>query len=193
MNHYEILAIITSTLADTEVPSAITKVEETLKKYECTLHYSQNLERRKLAYPIAHQQYGSYVLIEFDCDPGHIGKLENDFRLTPELLRHVIVRRSSVGKPRAFFKEAELSFGAEKRPVRKETKAVSLDEALQTVEQETKEAQKSPTPVQETAAQPLREELVATQPSKDSKPPLTDEDLEKQLNDKLAEILRDGI
>ncbi len=195
MNHYEILAIITSTLADTEVPAAITKIEETLKKHECILHYSQNLERRKLAYEIAHQQYGSYVFMEFDCEPGHIGKLEHDFRLTPELLRHVIVKRASVGKPRPLFKETEVPL-MEKRPLRKETKTVSLDEALQTVEQETKEAQKTPPSVQENTPQPLREDLITTQPttsSYDVKQPLSDEDLEKQLNDKLAEILRDGI
>ncbi|MBI4272483.1 30S ribosomal protein S6 [Candidatus Uhrbacteria bacterium] len=193
MNHYEVLAIITSTLADTEVPSAIVKIEETLKKHECTIHYSQNLERRKLAYPIAHQQYGSYALIEFDCAPEHIGSLEHDFRLAPELLRHVIVKRSEVGKPRPLFKEVEASF-TEKRPARKEIKTVSLDEALQTVEQETKEAQKNPAHAQESSVQPLREDLMAAQPgSPDISQPLSDEDLEKQLNDKLAEILKDGI
>lgn len=200
MNHYEILAIITHTVADTDVPAAIVRIEETLKKHGCAIHYSQNLERRRLAYPIDHQQYGSYILIEFDCASEYVGKLEHDFQLTSELLRHVIVRRSHIGKPRPLFKEMETPLMRDKRALRKEIKTVTLDEALQTVEQETQEAQKIQSALEETSGQTLREKEPLSKENSgaggiqpETKPALSDEDLEKKLNEKLAEILRDGI
>ncbi len=198
MNHYEILAIITGALADTEVPSAITKIEEALKKYECSIHYTQNLERRRLAYPIKRQQYGSYALIEFDCAPDMIKKIEHELGLTSELLRHTIVRRLSVGKPRPIFKDADGPLMSERRPVRREIKTKTLDEALQTVERETQSVKESSLPNQQ-PPQLLREETAETQKQPhtaaqpDAKVALSDEDLEKQLNDKLEEILKDEI
>jgi|GEM_PF-380629 len=99
MNHYEFLGILNGTFADTEVGSLVSQIEETIKKHAETIHYTQNLGRRKLAYPIKHQGHGTYVLIEFDAPGEAIKKLDRLFRLTNELLRHCIVRRKTIGKP----------------------------------------------------------------------------------------------
>ncbi len=99
MNHYEFFGILNGTYADTEVGALVSLLEETIKKHTETIHYVQNLGRRKLAYPIKHQGHGTYVLIEFDADGEAIKKLDRLFRLTNELLRHCIVRRKTVGNP----------------------------------------------------------------------------------------------
>lgn len=99
MNHYEFFGILSGTYADTEVGALVSQLEETIKKHTETIHYVQNLGRRKLAYPIKHQGHGTYVLIEFDADGEAIKKLDRLFRLTSELLRHCIVRRKTVGNP----------------------------------------------------------------------------------------------
>ncbi|MDP2631091.1 MAG: 30S ribosomal protein S6, partial [Candidatus Uhrbacteria bacterium] len=113
MNHYEFLGILNGTYADTEVGALVSQVEETIKKHAETIHYVQNLGRRKLAYPIKHQGHGTYVLIEFDADGEAIKKLDRLFRLTNELLRHCIVRRKTVGKPMPLERREE-----ESRPTR---------------------------------------------------------------------------
>ena len=99
MNHYEFLGILNGTYADSEVGALISQLEEVIKKHTETIHYVQNLGRRKLAYPIKHQGHGTYVLIEFDAPGEAVKKLDRVFRLTNELLRHCIVRRKTVGAP----------------------------------------------------------------------------------------------
>ncbi len=113
MNHYEFLGILSGSYADTEVGALVSQIEETIKKHTETIHYVQNLGRRKLAYPIKHQGHGTYVLIEFDAAGDTIKKLDRLFRLTNELLRHCIVRRKTVGKPLPLERREE-----ESRPTR---------------------------------------------------------------------------
>lgn len=113
MNHYEFLGILSGAYADTEVGALVSQIEETIKKHTETIHYVQNLGRRKLAYPIKHQGHGTYVLIEFDAAGDTIKKLDRLFRLTNELLRHCIVRRKTVGKPLPLERREE-----ESRPAR---------------------------------------------------------------------------
>lgn len=100
MNHYELLAIISGKYAESEVSDILHATEEIVKKHASAFHYSQNLERKKLAYPILHHSYGTYILMEFDCNPKTIKALEDEIRHTHELIRSTIVRREKVGTPK---------------------------------------------------------------------------------------------
>lgn len=100
MNHYEILAIISGKYAETELEALITKFTDLITKHKGTIHYTQNVGRRKLAYPIKHLAYGYYFLTEFDADATDVAKLNRDLTLSSELLRHLITRRDTVGTPR---------------------------------------------------------------------------------------------
>ncbi|MBI2484406.1 30S ribosomal protein S6 [Candidatus Uhrbacteria bacterium] len=210
MNHYEILAIASGRFADTEINGVIGKIEELLKKYECALHYTQNLERRKLAYPIKHQAYGTYVFAEFDCSVSKMSALDRELRLTPELLRHMIVKRDTVGVPRPLFKDVIIE---ERRAPRRQQKEKTLEQALETVEKETAAARSSAvvsqtdvagaadkskkTPrdtgsVQDKIVAPLSDES-NNEKKQTEKIAKIDEDLEKELDKKLEEILREGV
>ncbi|MBI4250292.1 30S ribosomal protein S6 [Candidatus Uhrbacteria bacterium] len=199
MNHYEILAIASGRFADTEVGGVIGKIEEILKKYGCTLHYTQNLERRKLAYPIKHQAYGTYVLIEFDSSVSKVSALDRELRLTPELLRHIIIKRDAVGTPRPLFKDTAIE---ERRVPRRQQKEKTLEQALETVEKETEAASLEPakTPTlpssrheQENEAAPSKTTAEKPEEKQAEKLAKSDEDLEKELDKKLEEILREGV
>jgi len=199
MNHYEILAIVSGRFADTEIGGIIGKIEEILKKYECTLHYTQNLERRKLAYPIKHQAYGAYVLIEFDCSVSKVSALDRELRLTPELLRHIIVKRDAVGTPRPLFKDVAIE---ERRAPRRQQKEKTLEQALETVEKETEAASLEPAKAptlpsarleQDGEAAPSKTATEKPEEKKVEKLAKSDEDLEKELDKKLEEILREGV
>ncbi len=119
MNHYELLAIISGKYAEPEAATLLHTLEETVKKYATVFHYSQNLERKKLAYPIAHHSYGTYVLIEFDCDAGILKSIDTEMRHTNEIIRYQIVRKEKIGAPK------------EKEPERKEQK-ISASPAVPT-------------------------------------------------------------
>lgn len=97
MNHYECLSIVSGKCADTEIESVVQLLEQSVQKHALKIHYIQRLERRKLAYPIDHVMYGTYVLFEFDAEPPNITKIDRFLRLTNEILRHIIVKRESVG------------------------------------------------------------------------------------------------
>ena len=98
-NHYELLAIVDGRIADTELDGFRTTLEETLKKHVSQIHYTHNLGRRKLAYPIKHEGHGIYLLCEFDAEGDAIKKLERALSLTTEILRHCIERRKTIGAP----------------------------------------------------------------------------------------------
>lgn len=102
MNHYELLAIVSGRYADTEIESAFAKVEELLKKTSAQLHYRQNLDRKRLAYPIKSQVYGYYFLVEFDAEAPQLKKIDRELGLSQDILRHSIIRKKAVGKPKIF-------------------------------------------------------------------------------------------
>lgn len=105
MNHYELLAILNGKFSDAENLAPTKILEETVAKHGGVIHYTQNLERRKLAFPIKHQVYGTYILIEFDCEGKSVVPLNHELRLSKDLLRHTIVRRKTVGKPKVLLQE----------------------------------------------------------------------------------------
>lgn len=108
MNHYELLAIVSGRYADTEIESAFEKVEELLKKTSAQLHYRQNLDRKRLAYPIKGQVYGYYFLVEFDAEASQLKKIDRELGLSQDILRHSILRKKTVGKPKIFDSRSSL-------------------------------------------------------------------------------------
>ena len=48
--------------------------------------------RRRLAYPIADQREGHYVLMRFALDPPHLPELERMMRLDSRIIRRLLVR-----------------------------------------------------------------------------------------------------
>lgn len=186
-NHYELLALVDGRIADTELEGFRASLEETLKKHVSPIHYMHNLGRRKLAYPIKHQGYGTYLLCEFDAEGETIKKLERALSLTTELLRHCIERRKIVGAP------IELERREEERRIRAPRR--SQDEALL-----------GKTPLNEGVSTPLlaRTEstpppsvrdvpVVEEQPSPDEESPkkkdgkVSYEELDKKLNELLSD------
>ncbi|MBC7869852.1 MAG: 30S ribosomal protein S6 [Chitinophagaceae bacterium] len=48
--------------------------------------------RRKMAYEIDKQREGYYVLMLADIDAANLGELERNLRLSPTVLRHLLIR-----------------------------------------------------------------------------------------------------
>ncbi len=48
--------------------------------------------QRRLAYPIADQLEGHYVLMRFELDPPHLPELERMMRLDSRIIRRLLVR-----------------------------------------------------------------------------------------------------
>lgn len=92
MQHYELMMIVKNDIADADVDGIAGRTHELITKAAGTVGKTQNLGRRKLAYPIKRETQGSYVTVAFDAEQKQIAELERQFRLMPELVRHHILQ-----------------------------------------------------------------------------------------------------
>lgn len=100
---YEILYIIPSRFSDTEVDGVAKKIEEGLLKAGASVEKTENLGKIKLTYPIKKERHGTYILTYINVDGEKMQKIDQDLRLSDDVLRHTIVKREE-GIPTAAFK-----------------------------------------------------------------------------------------
>ena len=90
---YEGLFILRSdaAAAQEQVDRSVQQIRDTITKHGGQVTEQQLWGRRKLAYPIAKQREGVYVLAHFTAEPKAIPPLEQTLRLNETLLRSLIV------------------------------------------------------------------------------------------------------
>lgn len=184
MNHYECLSIISGKYAETEVGPIIASLEASIKKYTSVVHYVQNLERRKLAYPINHHSYGYYILTEFDGEGGTLSKIDRALKLNNDIIRHIIVKRKTVGKPKDLDRVREREV---EKPSAAHKQAISELDSLVPLNLNEEPSQEAPVVVmvhtkEEEALSP---ELI-DESSKKKQSKVSYEDLDKKLNEILG-------
>jgi small subunit ribosomal protein S6 len=86
-NRYETVFILTPVLSEDQTKEAVSKFKDLLKKGHGKVHHEENWGMRKLAYPIQKKSTGFYHLIEFECDPSLILKLETEYRRDERVIR----------------------------------------------------------------------------------------------------------
>lgn len=98
INHYELLYIVSANYAEDELGLVKDKVKELIVKAGGEIKAEDNLGKKKLAYPIKKATQGGYLLYEFDLEGGALKKLNNDLKLSNEVLRHLITKKSAAAK-----------------------------------------------------------------------------------------------
>lgn len=93
MNHYEIMYIIPLKMGSDETTNIQEKVRTMLQSEEAKITSELEMGKRKLAYPIKHIRHGSYVVVECDLEPTKVQKINDWFRMSPEILRVQIVAK----------------------------------------------------------------------------------------------------
>ena len=93
MRDYEVLYIVRADLDDEKVQDAVKRVNTLIERSGGTVERTNLWGKRKLAYEVKHQKEGSYVLQDFQFDPGRVPELESALKITEEVLRHLIVRK----------------------------------------------------------------------------------------------------
>lgn len=93
MRRYELVVVLSPQVADEAVTEAVDQLVRRpveSRGGECA---EVNLwGRRKLAYPIAQQIEGNYVLTQLKMDPGQTKELERSLQISEDVLRHLLVR-----------------------------------------------------------------------------------------------------
>jgi len=93
VNHYELLYLLPATYTEDELNPIKEEVLGYIKKYEGQITFEDNFGKKKLAYPVAKNHQGYYLISEFDLDGAKLKDLEKDIKLTNEVLRHMIVKK----------------------------------------------------------------------------------------------------
>lgn len=106
---YEIMYIIPSKFSDSEIDGIIERVATMLEKSGAKIQESQNLGKLKLAYPIKKIRHGTYVLLYVDGEELDLKKIDQDFRLSDDVLRHMVIKRPD-GLPSAKFRFRPTSY-----------------------------------------------------------------------------------
>lgn len=93
MRDYELIVIVSSEIADDDVPDAIDRlIRVPVEAQGGEVQDVNQWGRRKLAYPIQKQLEGNYVLTQLKLDPQKTKELEQRLTISEELLRHLLIR-----------------------------------------------------------------------------------------------------
>jgi len=118
---YELLYIIPSPFSEKDLPEISKKVEKIIIDLKGKITERKELGNKKLAYPIKQIYKGFYFLINFEIDTDNLPKLNGKLRLTPEILRHMIVK-AIIPKPKK-----------EKKPKSKEVPKIESFEDIKNI------------------------------------------------------------
>ncbi|MGE5592325.1 MAG: 30S ribosomal protein S6 [Betaproteobacteria bacterium] len=93
MRDYEAMFILKPDLEEEAVNATVTKFQDLVTGGGGTVSNVDRWGKRRLAYEIAGYTEGIYVVMEFSAEAGVARELERVFRITDEVIRHLIVRK----------------------------------------------------------------------------------------------------
>ena len=91
MRYYEAIYIANPNLEDEGLSKLVGVTKALLKKRSGELLYEEVMGKKRLAYPVEKQRYGTYVLLQFKSEGAGNAQLNRDFELNDEILAHMIV------------------------------------------------------------------------------------------------------
>jgi len=95
MREYEIVYLIADSVAEDKISVIIKKVEKFITGMDGKVLKEDNLGRRRLAYTVKKNEFATYIVLNIQLEGKKIRELENDLKLTPEVIRHLIVLKKA--------------------------------------------------------------------------------------------------
>lgn len=89
--HYELLYLISNKFSEDEVKPIVEKVNSLILSNQGKITLTEDLGKKKLAFPIKGFRYGYYNLVEFDLAGENLIKVDRALRLMNEILRQQII------------------------------------------------------------------------------------------------------
>jgi small subunit ribosomal protein S6 len=90
-NQYEIAVLYHPDL-EIDLEKATSKVEKILADNKAKIVNTDNWGKRKLAYPIAKQDFAVYVFYTVEIPAANVAKIEQTFNITDEVIRFLITK-----------------------------------------------------------------------------------------------------
>ena len=95
MNNYEIVYIIHPALQEGRLSDIKNKIHDKIASFKGKVLYDDNWGKKKLAYAIDKQKYGTYLFCQFLLEGKDIKEINIDCELNSNILRHLITRIES--------------------------------------------------------------------------------------------------
>ncbi len=99
---YELLYIVPSRFADTEVATVQKQIDSLIEAAGGKVVKEHNLGKIRLAYPIKTVRHGTYILTYFTAEPSVAVTLDAQLRLTDEVLRHTLLKAVKGAETRTY-------------------------------------------------------------------------------------------
>ncbi len=91
LREYELTVVFTPETSEEKLNASIESISRYVTDREGAISDVQRWGKRKLAYPIKHSVEGFYILFQFKMKPSDGRQLENNLRISEEVLRHLLI------------------------------------------------------------------------------------------------------
>lgn len=85
------MLVLSGKLKDTDVPTVVTEIKQTLAKHNAVVIDEAIWGRLKFSYEIAHEKTGVYELMHIDLDPTKTQALSAELRVVDHVLRLLLI------------------------------------------------------------------------------------------------------
>ena len=95
MNHYETVYVVHPAIQEGRLNDIVTKFHNKLVKLKGEVLYIENWGKKKLAYAIDKQKYGTYILCQYAIGGESVKEVSQELELNPNILRYLITKIES--------------------------------------------------------------------------------------------------
>lgn len=92
---YEAMVILNPNLGEEDITAAAQRISDQITARGGEVSRMETWGRRRMYYPIKHVRDGHYVIYTFRADPTSISELESSWRITDEVLRHLVINQEA--------------------------------------------------------------------------------------------------
>lgn len=96
-NVYELAVVVSPDLSEFDVQKIMDKGKTSISSKGGTIQKEHTWGKKRLAYPIGKVEFGHYQTLIFDSPKEAIAEIDKDIRLTPEIIRHLIISLEKEG------------------------------------------------------------------------------------------------
>ena len=170
MNNYEIVYIIHPALQEGRLIDIKSKIHEKITSFKGKVLYDDSWGKKKLAYAIDKQKYGTYLFCQFLLEGKDVQAINTDCELNSNILRHLITRIDS----------SQILDEKDKKEVKKET---NKKEASKEVVEEKKEVSEVVEEEKEEVSEVVEEEEEVSEVVEEEK-----EEVSEEVSEEVEEV-----
>ncbi len=92
MNKYESVIIINPNVSEETIKTLIERFTALINT-DGKVEKTEEVGKKRLAYEIAKNKEGYYVIIDFEANPNLIAELERNYRITDEVMKFIVIKK----------------------------------------------------------------------------------------------------